>query len=368
MTFNDVDIAYMRRALDLARGQLGQVWPNPSVGCVLVRDGQVIAEGVTGVGGRPHGEQVALGLAGSAARDTTAYINLEPCAHVGETPSCARLLVDAGVARVVYATFDPDQRVSGRGAEMLREAGVEVESGLLQMDAEDLNEGFFRRVRQFRPMVTMKLATSRDGKIARGEGDDPWITGPDARMKGHELRANHDAILVGVGTVIADDPSLTCRLPGQEGRSPVRVILDNNLRTPLDSQLVRTAEKTPTWIVVGIEDETVLELGARPFLAEGVKIINMKAYGNLDLALRLLGDQGITRLLVEGGAEIYKSFLEGGFVDHMAWFQAPIDIGARGLDVSAILAADSQGTPQGFKRISSSKIGEDMLVNFTRTR
>ncbi|MBT3397327.1 MAG: bifunctional diaminohydroxyphosphoribosylaminopyrimidine deaminase/5-amino-6-(5-phosphoribosylamino)uracil reductase RibD, partial [Alphaproteobacteria bacterium] len=216
----------MRSALALAQRGLGQVWPNPSVGCVLVKDGHPIGRGWTQPGGRPHAETEALARAGDRARGATAYVTLEPCAHHGETPPCAAALVEAGVAKVVVACRDPDTRVNGGGIDALKSAGIDVVEGVLETDAIDLNIGFFTRVQSDRPMVTLKLAASIDGRIATSAGKSKWITGPGARAHGHGLRARHDAVLVGAGTVNADDPELTCRLPGMTGRSPVRVILE----------------------------------------------------------------------------------------------------------------------------------------------
>src|SRR5689334_20006331 len=217
------DLRSMRAALALARRGLGTVWPNPAVGCVIVSDGRVVGRGWTQPGGRPHGETEALRRAGEAARRATAYVSLEPCCHWGKTPPCVDALIAAGVRRVVVALEDPDPRVAGRGIARLRDAGVEVETGVCTEEAAEINAGFFCRLRLGRPLVTLKLATSLDGRIATRSGESQWITGPPARERSHLLRATHDAILVGTETVIADDPQLTCRLPGLADRSPVRV-------------------------------------------------------------------------------------------------------------------------------------------------
>ncbi len=216
----------MRAALALARRGLGRVWPNPAVGCVLVRDDHVIGRGWTRAGGRPHAEAEALMRAGEAASGATAYITLEPCAHTGKTPPCAEALIGAGVKRAVIAVEDPDPRVSGKGIEMLKEAGMEVAIGIGEKEAKRLNAGFFSRITRGRPLITLKTATTLDGRIATGTGDSRWITGPGARRRGHMMRAMNDAVLTGIGTVLADDPSLTCRLPGLEDRSPVRIVVD----------------------------------------------------------------------------------------------------------------------------------------------
>ena len=226
------DFAMMRAALGLARRGLGTVWPNPSVGCVLVKDGHVVGRGWTQRGGRPHGETEALRRAGAAANGATAYVTLEPCSHWGKTPPCADALIAAGLRRVVVALEDPDPRVAGAGIEALRKAGLAVETGLCTAEAAELNAGFLRRIRSGRPLVTLKLATSLDGRIATAAGESRWITGPQSRESAHLLRATHDAILVGTATVLADDPELTCRLPGLANRSPVRSGMRRGRRPP----------------------------------------------------------------------------------------------------------------------------------------
>ena len=224
-----LDTHHMRHALTLAERALGRTAPNPAVGCVIVsRDGHVVGRGRTQDGGRPHAEAVALTQAGDAATGATAYVTLEPCAHHGQTPPCAEALANAGIARVVASVEDPDPRVKGKGFAMLRAAGVEVVTGLLEKETTELNAGFFLRITENRPLVTLKIAQSEDGKTARA-GDDKWITGEEARRFSHLLRAKHDAILIGVGTALADDPELTCRLPGLEKYSPLRVVLERIL-------------------------------------------------------------------------------------------------------------------------------------------
>ena len=246
-----VDRHHMQAALALGRRGLGSTWPNPSVGCVLVRDGRVVGRGTTAPGGRPHAEAVALAMAGPAARGATAYVTLEPCSHHGQTPPCADALVAAGVARVVIAGNDPDPRVDGAGIARLRAAGVEVLTGLLTPEADAQQAGFLDRIRSGRPMVTLKLATTLDGRIATRTGASQWITGPDARRAAHALRGRHDAVMVGIGTVLADDPDLTCRIPGFRRTPIVRIVLDSTLRTPPTARLVTTAADQPTWIIHG---------------------------------------------------------------------------------------------------------------------
>ena len=247
----------MATALGLARRSLGAAWPNPSVGCLLVKyvgdAPTIVGRGYTAPGGRPHAETEALGQAGSLANGATAYVTLEPCAHHGQTPPCAEALARAGIGRAVVAVSDPDPRVSGAGFEMMRAAGIDVEVGLLREEALDVNAGFFTRVSENRPLVTLKLATSLDGRIATADGDSQWITGKRARAWVHGLRARNDAVVIGIGTALSDDPLLTCRLPGMADRSPVRVIFDSELRLPQDSQLVVDAEKVRLIVITAAE-------------------------------------------------------------------------------------------------------------------
>src|SRR4051794_13687834 len=243
------DAEHMRAALALARRGLGSTWPNPAVGCVIVRDGRVVGRGTTAPGGRPHAEAVALEMAGDAARGATAYVTLEPCSHHGQTPPCADALVMAGVSRVVIACVDPYPKVNGAGIARLEATGIEVTTGVLGADAEAQQSGFMTRVRQGRPMVTLKLATTLDGRIATRSGESQWITGPEARRFSHALRAQHDAVMVGVGTVMSDDPELTCRITGLRRGRDLRVIVDSHLRTRLMSRVVASAREVPTWFL-----------------------------------------------------------------------------------------------------------------------
>ncbi|WP_321573462.1 bifunctional diaminohydroxyphosphoribosylaminopyrimidine deaminase/5-amino-6-(5-phosphoribosylamino)uracil reductase RibD, partial [Geminicoccus flavidas] len=326
------DRRWMRMAIDLAALGLGATWPNPSVGCVIVRDRVVLARAVTGSGGRPHAETEALRQAGDAARGATAYVSLEPCAHVGRTPPCADALIAAGVARVVVACGDPDPRVSGRGVRRLRQAGVEVTEGVLAAEAERDHAGFFAKVRRGRPLVSLKLATSLDGRIATATGESQWITGPEARAYGHHLRATHDAIMVGSGTGLADDPALTCRLPGLAGRSPVRVVLDARLRIAENATLVRTAWQTPTWLFTAPDHDRAK---ARALIDQGVRIEQVPAAATGGVALvpvlARLAERGITRLLVEGGAVLAASLMREHLVDRLHFLRAPLVIGGDGV-------------------------------------
>lgn len=360
------DRRFMDLALHLAARGLGRVAPNPAVGCIIVDGaGQIIGRGWTQAGGRPHAETMALAQAGEAARGATAYVTLEPCAHHGQTPPCAEALVAAGIARLVVALEDPDPRVSGRGLACIKQAGIAVELGISAEAARDLNAGFLKRVTTGRPLVTLKLATSLDGRIATASGHSQWITGPEARRHGHGLRAINDAILVGHGTVLADDPLLTCRIPGLESRSPLRVVLDGGLSISPDAALVRTAREVPTWIIT---DEAA-EAGREKALADrGVEVIRIAGGRPLDLAraLHALGARGITRLLVEGGAKVATAFLAAGLADRIVWYRAPMVIGGdgragvEGLDVRDLAEA------AGFRRLSVEAVGQDMVESYAR--
>ncbi len=357
----------MEAALGLARRALGEVWPNPAVGCVLVKDGRVVGRGSTAPGGRPHAETAALGKAGAAARGATAFVSLEPCSHHGQTGPCADALIAAGVARVVAAVEDPDPRVSGRGLARLRDAGLQVELGLCAEAAAEINAGFFCRVCHGRPLVTLKVATSLDARIATHGGESKWITGAAARAAGHRLRAEADAILVGSGTALADNPELTCRLPGMEHRSPLRVVIDGRLRLPLTSKLVATAHLVPTWVIThggnGVE-----RLNA---LADcGVEVIEVSAAddGNTDLfaAFAELGRRGLTRVLVEGGAHLSAALLRAGLVDRLAWFRAPLLLGGDGVPVASGFGIDRLGDAPRFDRLAVAELGGDLFEYLTR--
>jgi diaminohydroxyphosphoribosylaminopyrimidine deaminase/5-amino-6-(5-phosphoribosylamino)uracil reductase len=357
----------MRAALGLASRVLGQVAPNPAVGCVIVRDGRVVGRGHTMQGGRPHAETQALRDAGAAARGATAYVSLEPCSHHGKTPPCAEALVDAGLRRVVVAVTDPDPRVSGRGVERLRAAGIEVSEGICEGEARRLNEGFFRRVEEGRPMVTLKLATSLDGMIGAFGGDSQWITGEAARRCGHLLRGRHDAVLTGVGTVLADDPTLNCRLEGLDNLSPVRVVVDSGLRTPLDSRLVRTARAIPLWFVT---TEAAAKAHGKRYSAAGAEVLTVQANADgaveMRTALRLLAERGITRVLAESGRAVAGSLLREDLVDRIAWFRAPSLIGGDGLTAMESLGIVKVSEVPRFVARGRVQLGEDVLETYSR--
>jgi len=357
----------MAVALRLSERGLGSVWPNPAVGCVLVREGRIVGRGWTQPGGRPHAEVEALRRAGAAALGATAYVTLEPCAHYGHTPPCTMALLQTGIRRAVIATTDPDPRVDGRGVEQLRQAGVEVTVGLCGPEAEAINAGFIASKRTGRPLVTLKVATSLDGKIATRTGESRWITGAPARAHGHLLRRSHDAIMVGSGTAVTDDPELTCRLPGADNHRRVRIVLDRRLRLDPASKLASSAREVPTWLFTGpdaVRDKlaALRALGVETF---PVALVD----GRLDLGevLAAIAARGITRVLVEGGAELATSLLRQRRVDRLAWYRAPLligddgraAIGPLGTDAlaDALIAAPAGGTALARDRLERYMIG-----------
>ncbi|MGH6981770.1 MAG: bifunctional diaminohydroxyphosphoribosylaminopyrimidine deaminase/5-amino-6-(5-phosphoribosylamino)uracil reductase RibD [Stellaceae bacterium] len=360
------DVQHMNAALELARRGLGRTWPNPAVGCVVVRDGRVVGRGWTQPGGRPHAETEALDRAGTLADGATLYTTLEPCSHHGKTPPCADAVIAAGIKRVVAAMEDSDPRVKGAGFGKLRAAGIAVEIGLGARHAAEINAGFFLRVASGRPMVTLKLATTLDGKIAMASGESRWITGEASRRRAHLMRATHDAGVVGIGTAVADDPDLTCRLPGMAERRPVRVVVDHSLRLPLLSKLVVDAAKVRTWIVTRDGGDAFRRQG---FRAAGVELIDLPGTADgIDLAasLQSFGKRGLTRVLVEGGAGLAAGLLRRGLVDRVAWFHAPAAIGADGVNAVAGLASGKLAEIPRFERLSVEPVGEDVLETLRR--
>lgn len=365
----EADRRFMASALALARRGLGNVWPNPAVGCVLVKDERVVGRGWTQPGGRPHAETEALGRAGALAHGATAYVTLEPCSHHGQTGPCADALITAGIARAVVAIPDPDPRVAGAGIARLEDAGIIVDAGLLADAARDLNRGFLTRIESGRPMVALKLAASLDGRIATHTGDSRWITGEDARAAAHGLRANHDAVAVGIGTAITDDPHLSCRLPGLPVRAPVRIVFDSRLQLPLTAQLVATASEIPTWLVT--LEQTVENLPSErldAFIQLGVTLLPVAAghTGRLSIeaALQALSAGGLTRLLVEGGGRIAASFLAEGLVDELIIFRGPQIIGGDGIPAIAGLGLEKVADAHPCYRVDSRVIGADMVETY----
>jgi diaminohydroxyphosphoribosylaminopyrimidine deaminase/5-amino-6-(5-phosphoribosylamino)uracil reductase len=365
---NPADAVHMRTALTLARRGLGRVWPNPAVGCVLVEAGtaqRVVGRGWTQKGGRPHAETEALRRAGDAARGATAYVSLEPCSHHGLTPPCADALIAAGVARVVIAAEDPDPRVSGQGIDRLRKAGIGVEVGLLDAEAKEVNAGFLKRLADGRPLMTLKAATSLDGRIGTSEGQSKWITGDVSRTFGHRLRAENDAVLTGIGTVLADDPQMTCRLPGMAERSPVRIVLDSKLRIPVESFLVQSADSVPTWVVTSAKSQQAEVLRQR-----GVTVIEAEVDGEGRPDLRWLaaelGRRGLTRVLIEAGAQLSGAWMRAGLVDRIAWFRASKMIGGDGIPVTDGIGIATLKDAPSFVRMSLGEAGSDVVELYRR--
>ena len=357
----ETDRRYMAASIRLSRRNLGLTATNPSVGTLIVRDGVVVGRGVTAIGGRPHAEPQALAEAGSLAEGATAYVTLEPCAHHGRTPPCADALVTAGVARVVGAASDPDPRVSGKGYAILREAGIEVVEGVLANEAADLLAGYLTRARLKRPEVTLKLAVSSDGMIGRrGEGQVA-ITGAVSRRQVHRMRAESDAILIGVGTALADDPELTCRLPGLEARSPARIVLDATLRLPLASKLAAGARQTPVLLASSVEAD---EERRAALAALGVGFLSAELHEGRIALPELLEDlaaQGFMTLMVEGGAETAHQFLAEGLVDRIALFAGPDAIG-EGVAAPVTPATVSAG----FRLARQARFGDDLYHEYVR--
>lgn len=363
------DQRFMALALTLGRRGQGRTWPNPAVGAVVVRDGVIVGRGWTQPGGRPHAEPEALRRAGEATRGATLYVTLEPCSHFGKTPPCADAIIAAGIARVVSAIEDPNPEVAGQGHARLRAAGIAVDIGLGAAEAARDHAGHFRRVRDGRPHVILKLAVSSDEKIAAAGHKPVAITGDAARARVHLLRAQCDAVLVGIGTVLADDPLLTCRLPGMEARSPVRVVLDQRLRIPGTSRLTHTARDTPLWLMASelAEAPAAVKLGAAG--AQVIRLAPPKTSSGLDLpaVLHALADKGITRLLVEGGARVASSFVAAGLVDEVWLLRGPDPIGADGVAALDALPLSAITQSPLLKVRASESLQNDTLTIYERT-
>ena len=367
---SNLDMRFMAAAERLARRGFGRVWPNPSVAALIVRDDGdgpiVVGRGVTSRPGMAHAEVNALTEAGGKARGATCYVTLEPCSHYGRTPPCAKALTEAGVARVVVGMLDPNPRVAGRGVGMLRAAGIDVTVGLREIAMQALYRGFTLRQLKQRPQVFLKLAVSKDGFIGReGEGQ-VRISGPLSMRKVHGFRAKNDAILVGSGTALADDPQLTCRLPGLESRSPVRVIVDRCARLPLESKLVRTCVDVPVWLICGNDaDAEKIEVLA----AAGVNVIRVPAEEDgvkPSVILSALATRGITRLMVEGGSRMASSFLGADLVDDLCVVTGDLTVGAGGIPaLHGLELADVLKDPK-FERVDAGHFGNDSFIYLRR--
>ena len=319
------DADMMAIALRMAERGLGATWPNPAVGAVIANPEtvEVITRATTARGGRPHAETQAIASAGDRAKGATIYVTLEPCSHQGHTGPCADAIIASGLKRVVVAIEDPDPRVAGRGLDRLRAAGLNVVRGIGAAEARWITRGHIVRITERRPFVTLKMALDADGGIASGEGSKPvWVTGPEARAHGHLLRARHDAILVGCGTVKADDPELTCRLPGLADRSPVRVVLSRDLDISATSRLVASARRVPLWLVTSADADATRRLS---LVAAGAQTIDVATVQNklwLPAVMEALVARGITRLLVEGGPSMWRAFADASLVDEVVVYQA----------------------------------------------
>jgi diaminohydroxyphosphoribosylaminopyrimidine deaminase / 5-amino-6-(5-phosphoribosylamino)uracil reductase len=387
----EADARFMAVALALGRRGLGNTWPNPAVGAVVVHDGAIVGRGWTQLGGRPHAETEALRRAGAAARGATLYATLEPCSHYGKTPPCTDAIIAAGIARVVSAIEDPNAKVAGRGHSLLRASGIAVEVGVGAAAARRAHAGHIRRICDGRPHVTLKLAVSADGKAALAGRRPAAISGDASRARVHLMRAMNDAILIGIGTALADDPQLTCRLPGLEARSPVRLVFDADLRLPPTGALARSARKVPVWAIAAADvDEgrgggpptgaqgaartSAQALRAKALRAQalrncGVEILRCEAAdGRIDAAaaLRLLAGRGITRLMVEGGPRLAASFVAADLIDEAAILRSTMMIGADGIDAldGLPLTALRQTRRLGLRNIET--IGEDRLEIYER--
>ncbi len=355
----------MALALSLGRRGQGRCWPNPAVGCVVVKDGRIVGRGHTQPGGRPHAETEALAMAGVAARGATAYVTLEPCAHHGKTPPCAQALIDAGVARVVVAVEDSDGRVAGQGFQMLQDAGIQVDVGVLADEAAYDLEGFFLKTEQGRPFVTLKLATTLDGRIATATGESQWITGPEARRRVHMMRARHDAVMVGGGTARADDPSLTVRDLGID-HQPVRVVVSRRLDLPLMSTLARTAKDVPVWLAHGSDADAKL---VRTWEGLGAELLPCDLQGvhvSPSSVLQSLGAKGLTRDFCEGGGALAASLLAADLVDELVVFSAGMAIGAEGLPAIGAMGLDRLAAAPRFALHNQERVGADLMSVWRR--
>jgi diaminohydroxyphosphoribosylaminopyrimidine deaminase / 5-amino-6-(5-phosphoribosylamino)uracil reductase len=358
------DERFMRLALALGRRNLGHTWPNPAVGAVIVKDGVIIARGWTQEGGRPHAEVEALRRAKKAAEGATMYVSLEPCSHQGKTPPCADAIIRAGIARVVSAMEDPNPDVAGQGHERLRAKGIAVDIGLGAQEARRIHAGHVMRVTEGRPYVTVKLAISADGKAGLAGRKPAAISGEAARERVFQIRAANDAIVVGIGTVLSDDPQLTCRLPGMFERSPVRVVLDEELRLPLATSVVATVRETPTWVFTShrpsaIAEEILQQKGCKVFRVD-------EANGRLDLKqiLQKLAEQGITRCLVEGGPTVASSLVAANLVDEAILVRGEKTIGSTGID--PLEGRPLEAMTGRLMLCGSEKLATDTIENFVR--
>ncbi|HYH98942.1 bifunctional diaminohydroxyphosphoribosylaminopyrimidine deaminase/5-amino-6-(5-phosphoribosylamino)uracil reductase RibD [Hyalangium sp.] len=353
---------FMRIALEEAAKGLGRTSPNPSVGAVLVKGGRIIARGYTQPAGQAHAEVMALAAAGPRARGADLYTTLEPCNHYGRTPPCTLAILEAGVRRVISASTDPNPQVNGKGIARLRRAGVEVLTGVLKDEADRLNRSFFKAIRTGQPYVTLKAAVTLDGKLATATGDSRWVTGEPAREWVHRLRDRVDVILVGANTVRLDDPKLTTRLPGGGGKDPVRVVVDSRLSLKPTATVFTQRSRAKT-VLATLEDPAARK--ARRFAEQGVEVWQLsEKRGRVDLKILLarIAQEGLNHVLVEGGAEMYGSFLRDRLADELALFLAPKLIGSQGLSWSGELGVKLMSQALPLKDLTVEQLGADLLL------
>jgi diaminohydroxyphosphoribosylaminopyrimidine deaminase/5-amino-6-(5-phosphoribosylamino)uracil reductase len=354
------DTTWMRRAIRLAERGRGLASPNPPVGAVVVVDGRAAGEGFHRGPGTPHAEIVAIDEAGERTRGATLYLTLEPCTHQGRTPPCAPRVIEAGFARVVVGTTDPNPAVDGRGIAALREAGIGVEAGVLEADANRLIQAFSKHIRTGRPFVTAKMAISLDGRVAAADGSSQWITGPSARRDAHRLRAEADAILVGVSTVVRDDPRLTVRLRGYRGRNPLRVVVDSSCRTPLEAAVLDDAAPTMIATTDKATEEAATALRSRG--AEVVRLPSREGRVDLSAVMEHVGHRGVTEVLVEGGPTVLGDAVERSLVDRFVFFVAPKLLGSGGPGAVAALVAPTIADARDLRIASVRHVGADLRI------
>ncbi len=355
--FNSTDVHYMRSAINMARRGAGKTAPNPSVGCVIVKNDIVISRARTADGGVPHAEKIALDKVGAQAKGATLYVTLEPCAHHGKTSPCVDAIIDSGVKRVVIGMIDVDPRVSGKSIEKLTNAGIEVVYGVLENECHEAHAGFISRVNNNRPYITMKTACTIDGKIALASGESKWITGELARRHVHKIRAQNDAVLIGVNTAIADDPMLDVRLDGLEGYSPKRIVLDSDLRIDINSKLVRSANKTPLIIFSNVGEvhnkfKILQDLGV---------VLHQIDPKNIISVLDIVSGIGVNNLLIEGGASVHSAFLQAGFCDELMIYRAPTLLGMNAKSSFNDLGVDDLAQRYDFNLYYTLNLGGDVL-------
>jgi len=353
---------YMSRALELARRAEGQTRPNPAVGAVLVRDGRIVGEGFHPAAGQPHAEIFALRQAGELARGATLYVTLEPCCHTGRTGPCSEALIAAGVSRVVVGTRDPNPRVDGGGIEQLRAAAIDVESGLLEAECRRLIAPFAKHVTTGLPLVTLKAAVTLDGNVATRSGESQWITGEESRLRAHRLRHRHDAILVGIGTVLADNPRLTTRLPEGGGKDPLRVVVDSRLRTPPTAALFNPESAAGVLIVTTLAAPLANEAVLQAAGAEVVRLAETEGHVDLHQLMAFLGRRGIQSLLLEGGGELNHSLWHSGLVDRVSYCVAPLCFGGRGIPVFAGEGVAHLAEAVRLHDVQTERTGDDIWI------